>query len=480
MSKNFNNNILMDSSLNLQVATLNTNLLTNYPNNSTIAALLASTVQSQSSLRDTAISNALIPYTTTSAMNAVLTNYTNTIALNTNLLNQQTLTNTNIANAITSNNANYLTSTLTNTAISNVSSVQTTYTNTKIATEVVDRNTAITNNNIANLALAKTYTATQSFSDVIIANKLSFSSIGDSSLTYGFGASGTVQCVNIGQNSSSNAMNSTCVGHNTRSLNGFNIAIGTYANANALNMISVGYNAGNQSNTNNNGCIFIGSNSNVAYSTAFQNSVAIGINSQISASDQVQLGVSTSTVNCFNITPVNVNATNITTTNLTTTNLTTSNITSNIHTVSQQILSYTTTPLFLSQKYIGFMNSALSLKTIISFNNYTNLTSISVIPGVYLIQYQINYNYSNSTLFSWLNYGVGTTSSNFDIQACKTYCSSSPSIPFNISNSYMYTAATSQIIYLNAFLSDYDNTNLTIANLSNISIASKLTICRIA
>ena len=126
------------------------------------------------------------------------------------------------------------------------------------------------------------------------------------------------------------------------------------------------------------------------------------------------------------------------------------------------------------------MNSALSLKNVTAFNVYTNLCQISVIPGVYLIQFQMNYNYSASNLVSWLNFGIGTTSSNFDIQACKSYCSSSPSIPFNISNSYMYSANASMIIYLNAFLNDFDNTTLTVANLSNISIASKLTICRIA
>ena len=485
MSKNFNNNTIVDSSLNLQVATLNTNLLTNYPNNSTISALLASTVQNQTTLRDTAISNALIPYTTTSTMNALLTNYTNTIALNailnTNLLNQQTLTNTNIANAITSNNANYLTSTLTNTAISNVSSAQTTYTNTKIATEVVDRNTAIMNNNLSNLSLAKSFTATQSFSDVIIANKLLFSSIGDGSLSYGYTAVGISQCINIGQNSSSNAINSTCLGHNTKAINGFNIAIGCYANANAVNMVSIGYNAGNQSNANNIGCICIGSNSNIGYGATFQNSVAIGINSQITASDQVQLGVSTSTVNCFNITPVNVTATNITGTNITaTTNLTTPNLTSSIHNVGQQIISYNSLPLFLSQKYIGFLTSSVTLKTISAFNTYLNLASIAIIPGVFLIQFQINYNYSIGNMLSWWSYGVGTSVSNIDIQACKNFCSSSTILPFPVSNSYMFTSSVSQTIYLNTFISDFDNTNLTIANLSNFSIAGKISICRIA
>ena len=114
MSKNFNNNTIVDSRLNLQVATLNTNLLTNYPTNTTISTLMANTVQSQTVLRDAAIASSLTSanlFTSNS-----LLNYSSTI-----------LTNTAISNAINLNNT------------SNIS-----YTNSKIVTEVVDRNTAIT------------------------------------------------------------------------------------------------------------------------------------------------------------------------------------------------------------------------------------------------------------------------------------------------------------------------------------------------
>ena len=44
MSKNFNNNTIVDSSLNLQVSALSTNLLTNYPSNTIISALSRNTV----------------------------------------------------------------------------------------------------------------------------------------------------------------------------------------------------------------------------------------------------------------------------------------------------------------------------------------------------------------------------------------------------------------------------------------------------
>ena len=44
MSKNFNNNTIVDSSLNLQVATINSNLLTNYPTNSAISSLMTTVI----------------------------------------------------------------------------------------------------------------------------------------------------------------------------------------------------------------------------------------------------------------------------------------------------------------------------------------------------------------------------------------------------------------------------------------------------
>ena len=126
------------------------------------------------------------------------------------------------------------------------------------------------------------------------------------------------------------------------------------------------------------------------------------------------------------------------------------------------------------------MSSALSLKTISAFNTYLNLASIAIIPGVFLIQFQINYNYSIGNMLSWWSFGVGTSATNLDIQACKSYCSSSSALPFPVSNSYMFTASVAQTIYLNTFISDFDNTNITVANLSNFSISAKLTVCRIA
>ena len=121
MSKNFNNNTNNnDNSINLQIASLNSNLLTNYPTNTAIASLLASTVQSQTTLRDSAISTSLASanlFTNTS-----LSNYSSTI-----------LTNTAISNAINLNNT------------SNIA-----YTNSKIITEISRADLALSNAIVAN------------------------------------------------------------------------------------------------------------------------------------------------------------------------------------------------------------------------------------------------------------------------------------------------------------------------------------------
>ena len=440
MSKNFNNNTNNnDNSINLQIASLNSNLLTNYPTNTAISTLLASTVQSQTTLRDSAISASLASanlFTSNS-----LLNYSSTI-----------LTNTAISNAINLNNT------------SNIA-----YTNSKIVTEVVDRNTAITNNNTANLALAKTYTAAQTFSDILLSGTIKYQSIVNS-IALGFNSASSLNnsCA-YGSNSQAGMNNCVALGDTSVCGSYFCTAIGQNSFSSGQGTTSLGCNAGKlgagvQTSVMN-FCTYIGANTGCDAAANYVYASAIGAGAQITASNTVQVGRINDTLNTSNII-----ATNITTTNLTST----------IHNVNQQIITYSTIPIFSSQRYIGFMNSALSLKNVTAFNVYTNLCQISVIPGVYLIQFQMNYNYSASNLVSWLNFGIGTTSSNFDIQACKSYCSSSPSIPFNISNSYMYSANASMIIYLNAFLNDFDNTTLTVANLSNISIASKLTICRIA
>ena len=72
---------------------------------------------------------------------------------------------------------------------------------------------------------------------------------------------------------------------------------------------------------------------------------------------------------------------------------------------------------------------------------------------------------------------TSTTNTNLTIIS---YSSSSISIPWTVSNSYVYSVSATSIIYLNSMISDYDNTNLTTALLGNYSIAAKLSIIRLA
>ena len=424
--------------------------------------LLASTISGQVSDRTNAIATSLASANafTTSA----LSNYTTTTAMNLLL-------------------TSYVSSTVVNSMLNTSNLSQTSYINSKILSEISDRNIAIAANNTANLALAKIYTATQSFSDVIIANKLSFSSVGDQTTQYGYNCTSGAQCVNIGISSNSvGQINSVGIGCFTKNFNGFNISVGSYANS-YLNCVSIGYNAGNNANVlgSNTGNTYIGSNANMLDSNnSFSSSTCIGINSKITASDQIQLGVSTSTVNCFNITPVNITSTTINSTTINSNNLTTTNLTSTIHNIGQQIISYSTLPLFISQKYVGFMQSSNTLKFYSSFNNFINLCQISVSVGIYIIQYQISYNYATTNVLAWHTYGIGVSSTDLSIQSVKTYTSSTPSVPFTASNSYVYSVSTASIIYLNSMISDFDNTNLTTALLSNFTVSSRLTIIRIA
>ena len=296
----------------------------------------------------------------------------------------------------------------------------TAYTNSKISTEVTRADLALSNAIIANNLL---YTVTS----------------------------------NIGVGSQ---FNSTSIGQATKTLSGFSVLIGNNS-ATSNYGIAVGYNSGQNCNINNSSCSFFGSNSGITAGSSYINSTAIGSGALITSSYQTVIGDSITTTYSANVT--------------------TPNLTSTTHNVNLQIISYNTIPLFLSQKYIGFMTSSLSLKSILAFNTYLNLASIAIIPGVFLIQFQINYNYSIGNMLSWWSFGVGTTATNnLDIQACKSYCSSSSNLPFSVSNSYMFTANVAQTIYLNTFISDFDNTNITVANLSNFSISAKLTVCRIA
>ena len=133
-----------------------------------------------------------------------------------------------------------------------------------------------------------------------------------------------------------------------------------------------GYNSGLNSNTGNLGCVYIGNNSGITANSNFVDSVAIGPNSVITNSNFIQLGTSITTTNCSTLNSINLT-----------------------------IISYSTLPLFITQKYVGYLQSTNSLKFYTSFNNFVNLCQISVSVGIWIVQYQITYNYSASNILAW-------------------------------------------------------------------------------
>ena len=254
------------------------------------------------------------------------------------------------------------------------------------------------------------------------------------------------------------------------------MAIGCYSCSNALNSVAIGYNAGNQSNSNNTGCIYIGSNSNINYTTTYTNSTAIGYNSVINNSNTIQLGRDLiDTTNCYALTTTNLTGTNITNTNLSSTNITTSNLISN----GTITYNYSTLPLLTSYKVNGFSSSINNVKNILAYDTFLNCSVITLPCGVYYINYYYNINYSSATVNYWLNYGLGSSASVIDIQANKSYCSSNTSNVYNCANSYCFTSTNGSILYQNVMMNSFDNT-IPVANLPNFTFASRITATRVA
>ena len=227
MSKNFNNNSIVDSTLNLNVqnltntvsllptqsnvnttvtnaivannllyplktdvvASINTNNLL-YTTTVGINTLLTNTVNSQVTLRDTAINNAIVANNLlyplkTDVVASINTNnlaYTTTVGINTLLTNtvnsQTTLRDTAITNSIVANNLLYtnttnlqllyplktdITTVLANYALTTALTSAINVNNNTINTNIINNTNS---NNTANLALIKTFTAKQIFLDL--------------------------------------------------------------------------------------------------------------------------------------------------------------------------------------------------------------------------------------------------------------------------------------------------------------------------
>ena len=276
----------------------------------------------------------------------------------------------------------------------------------------------------------KSYSVDQNFTNINLTGKITSSSIGDGSTQYGYNSSAGNQCIAIGisANSANGQINSTCVGHNSKTVNGYGVAIGCYSCSNAINCVAIGYNAGNQSNSNNSGCIYIGCNSNINYTTTHTNSVCIGIGSMISNSNTIQLGRDLlDTTNCYALTTTNLTATNITATNI---NL-------------SGIIKYTTANNTLSLGYnsIASINNscAYGSSSTANMNNCTAIGDSAVTASYFCTSIgQNSYSAGQGTLAIGCNAGKNSNSQNSNMNFC-SYIGSNTGC--DVSNS-TYTYAT--------------------------------------
>ena len=447
---------------------VNTSIVTNnlnYTTTSGINTLLSSTIASQVIARDlavtTAINNNNLNYTTSLLLATLINNniITNNI-LYTNITNLNIL----LANAVTSRDAAIALSS------SNNNTLSTAYTNTKINTEITRADAAIATNNVNNLALIKTYTVDQNFTNINLSGKLYITAIGDGTTQYGYNSSAGNQCVAIGisANSGNGQINSTCVGHNSKCVNGYGVSIGCYSCSNAVNCVAIGYNAGNQSNVNNTGCIYIGSNANINYTTTHTNSVCIGIGSKISQSNCIFLGRDLlDTTVCYALNTTNLTGTTATINNLNLNGTTTFN--------------YSSLSGLASYKNQGFSSSTSTLKNIYAYDTVYNCNTITLPCGVYFINYKFELNYTVTMVNYWLNFGLGSSGLLLDLQQNKVYSSSAGNITstYNCSNSYCFVSTNGSVVYQNVMLNAFDNT-IPIANLSSFIISAKMTAIRLA
>ena len=326
---------------------------------------------------------------------------------------------------VNTSNVAYTNSTV-NTAITTCNTFSTAYTNTKLSTEIVRADAAIASAITANNLL---YTPSSS--------------------------------VGIGSQ-----FNSVSIGTNTKLYNGFSCAYGFNAAASSYS-IAIGYNSGGFSNVANTSCCYIGANSGITPGSTFTSSVAIGSGSIINASNQIMLGDSLSTAYSANITTPNLTATTATINNLNINNTTTYN--------------YSSLSGLSSFKNQGFSSTSSNLKNIYAYDVVYNCNTITLLCGVYLINYKIELNYNVAQTNYWLIFGLGSTGLLLDLQQNKNYCSSAGNITstYNCSNSYCLVTTNGSVVYQNVMLNAFDNT-IPIANLSSFIISAKMTAIRIA
>ena len=282
MSKNLNNNYSSDSTTNLQISSLSTQLTTLQTSLST----LTSTTLSNYITSDSASSTISASITSNNTLYILpLFNTYLTSALTTSLINS----------LISTNNTVYIANLLSSTLIS-----QNLLRDSAIST-------AITSAKSTFLSAINTYSANQVFPSITTTsiNYLgSFNSIG-----LGTGTSPGVNSVSIGGNGGLTNSSGVSIGCNTMILNTAvnNSVIGSNAmqsNISGKSNCVFGQGAGASNISGSYNC-FIGAETSCSSSGQYNNSTCIGFGSSIGASNIIQLGTSSETVLCNKISAPN-------------------------------------------------------------------------------------------------------------------------------------------------------------------------------
>ena len=236
--------------------------------------------------------------------------------------------------------------------------------------------------------------------------------------------------------SSCNYYNSLAIGYNSNANGNYTVSVGALSNYNATNIgnTSIGYSSGIGMYSNNTYNTCLGYNSNIN-GGSISNSCAIGVNSVALYSNSIFLGTSTETTY----------------------------ILGKLNLSTNYSLSYLVLPTFSSGQ-IGYVNNVTKSTntSFVSYDSILNLTTLSLLTGIYIIQYSnLQIALTSGTLGKgWLNLGFSLTSSDISIHTNKTYFYTSNISYHSLSNSFYHVASTSQTLYLNAQILSNDSSGL--------------------
>ena len=140
---------------------------------------------------------------------------------------------------------------------------------------------------------------------------------------------------------------------------------------------------------------------------------------------------------------------------------------------NNHVLSYNVLPPF-SAKQVGSQINMTAIRSFTTFDVIANILSVTISAGIYLINYTITLNTSlTSANTIWIAWGLGGIG-DLNIQPNKSYCSPRfGSTTFHgLSNSFLLTVQTNTTLYLNTIINTFDNPSIVITNYSCIATLS--------